>query len=166
MLLIYIGVYPDGAPVMQRDEIPFLTRIKFLSAIHRHVYLSRISVATRGIHLIVSAVFRIDTWLEGDDTALNVRVLFQQLPTETIHDFRSVQPFLYCPVPAARSCLHLIQGVVDAQLRRALCLTGFLHGLLIDGLAGMVEHDEEGGDEESGHESHYPQHDLRGQLMA
>ena len=115
-----------------------------------------------GIHLVVDAVLRIDTWFESDGTALDVRVLSQQLLTKTVHDFRPVQTLLNGPVPTARGRFHLVQGVVNAQLCRAQRLTGFLHGLLIDRITGMVKHDEEGCNEENRHESDHPQHNLRG----
>nr|WP_297100754.1 hypothetical protein [uncultured Prevotella sp.] len=67
---------------------------------------------------------------------------------------------------AARGRLHLIQGVVDSQLCGAQRLAGFLHRLLIDGLAGIVEHDEESGDEKHRYEPYHPGNDLGGQGMA
>lgn len=110
----------------------------------------RVAVSNSTIYpLTRNAVLRIDTWLKSDGTTLDVRVLSQQLLTKTVHDFRLVQTLLNGPVPAARGSLHLVQGVVNAQFCRAQRLTGFLHGLLIDRITGMVEHDEEGSDEEN-----------------
>ena len=101
---------------------------------------------------MIDAILRIDTRLEGNGTTLDVRVLSQQLPAEAVHDFRPVQTLLNRPVQAARGRLHLVQGVVDAQFRGAQRLTGFFHSLLIDGLARIVEHDKESGNEEHRYE--------------
>ena len=119
-----------------------------------------------GIYLVVSTVLRIDARLEGDGTALNVRIGSYQLPAEAVHDFRPVQSFLYGPVHATRCRLYLTQRIVDAKFSSAQRLTRFLHGLMIDGLAGMVKHDKEGGDEEYRNESDNPRNDLCGQRMS
>ena len=119
-----------------------------------------------GIYLMVSTILRIDTWLEGDGTALNMGIGSYQLPTEAIHDFRLVQALLNGPVHAARCRLHLTQRIVDAKLSGAQRLTRFFHCLMIDGLTGMVEHDKESRDEKQRDESDNPYNELCGQRMS
>ena len=65
-----------------------------------------------------------------------------------------------------RGCLHLAQHVIDTQFCGTQRLAGFLHRLLIDGLARIVEHDKESGDEKHRHESYHPHNDLSGKRMA
>ena len=163
---VYVGVYPDGLFLMQGYKVPFLPSVRLLAAVLHDVNLRRILLAAVGPHLVVSPVLRIDPWLEGDGTALDVWVDGHQLPAEAIHDFRLVQPFLYRPVHAARSRLHLAQRVVYQQLRGAQRLPCLLHRLQIDGLAGVVEHDEERRDKEYRHKPHHPQNNLRGQRVS
>ena len=89
-----------------------------------------------------------------------------QKKKSAVHDFRPVQSFLYGPVHATRCRLNLTQRIVDAKFSSAQRLTRFLHGLMIDGLTGMVKHDKEGGDEEYRNESNNPRNDLCGQRMS
>ena len=152
--------------MVQGYEVPFLTCIKLLSTVDRYVYLCRIGGATVSIHLMIDAILWIDTRLEGNGTTLDVRVLSQQLPAEAVHDFRTVQSLFYRPMITTRGCLHLAQHVIDTQFCGTQRLAGFLHRLLIDGLARIVEHDKESGDEKHRHESYHPHNDLSGKRMA
>ena len=162
MFNIYIGINPDGFFEVQGSEIPFLTGIKLLSTVYGDVDLRRIIRVAVSIHLVVDAILRINTWLESDGATLDVRIHPQQLPAQTVHDLWSVQALLDSPVHAACGRLYFIQGVVDAQFCGAKCLTGFFHRLLIDGLTGIMEHDEESSDKEYRHKTNHPHYNLCG----
>ena len=132
MLLVDIGVNPDWPLLVQGCEVPFLSGIKMVPTIQRYFNLSRIIVVAVGVHLVVDAILGIDTRLEGDDTTFHVRVLFQELSAEAVQYLRTVQALLDSPMKASCGRLHLVQRVVDAQLRGAQRLARFLHRLQID----------------------------------